>query len=272
MLKRLLVASCYLSAMTVYASELQATAKNQEKLFKKAQTYDKKTLITPACRLYEQAYLMGYQGKTEDMPFPKKNRDFIKLGLATAECNTNLSLTEDPQKWLQGTIILFQLKNYFKVNNLEPRLEKIQSELLEIADQLKFVSNAAYRKPSYDIQRACAAAEIGFKIGYLGDVAKAKDPASNHNYVQHGLYHAACVSLMPSKVKSDNPEFTSLLSYSILKELAVKYDNTQARELSAPADELLLQAQSQMQSQVQSSMHDLGEQILIPLEMEPPPM
>lgn len=275
MLKKLLVVSCCFTATTVFASQLSdlpPSKKNQLKLLKRAQTYDKKTLVTPACRLYEQAYLMGYQGDTADMPKPKKNKDFIKIGLATANCNTNMELTEDLQKWLQGTIILFQLKNYFKVPNLEPKLAKFQGELLEVANELKFVNNAAYKKPTYDIQRACAAAEIGFKIGYLGDKDKAKDPASNHNYVQHGLYHAACVSLMPSKIKKDNPEYTSLLSYSILKELATNYDSAQARELSAPADALFMQAKAQLQAQVQESMHELAEQVLIPLEMEPPPM
>ena len=91
MYKKLLCYTALFVTASTYASELEPTIKNQIELLKKAKTYQKKTLITPACNTYEKAYKMGYLGADQDMKNPRKNKEFVEAALQTSACYTNLN-------------------------------------------------------------------------------------------------------------------------------------------------------------------------------------
>lgn len=245
MIKRLLVLISLLYCISAHAAKKDDAEKEQLNYIKQAQTLEKKKLFIPACNFYERATLLGYQGKQGQETNPKENKTFVQAALSASDCLTRTDYFDDPQKWLQGTIILFQLKNYYQVPDLTPRLTMIQNTMTKLSEPLKFVTNEQFTKPTPEIQLSCAAAEIGFKIGYLGEPSRIKDPNSNKQYVQNGIYHSACVALIPSDFKSSNPEAASLLSYSILKELANNYGSKQAKELSDPIDEMIEKARQE---------------------------
>lgn len=263
MINKIAILAVAMSLASAHAFELKSDGLDQKKLVKKAATFEKKTLTTQACKLYEQAYQMGYQGKPGQEANPRENKTFVQTALVTSECLTDTNLSKHPNQWLKGTIALYELKNAYHVKDITPRLEKIQSDMLDIATIIQDSTNYHFVNPSQDILRACAAAEIGYRIGFLGEPSQAKNPQANDKFVKNGIYHAICVSLLPNKEQAQNPELAHLASYTILKELSLKYDSAKAKQITAPADAIFGAAKRQL--------NNLPESIAIPeVEYQPP--
>lgn len=253
MVKKLAVLVVAMSAFAVQASDkVEPTEKAQKKLIKQAEKHIKKDHTDEACKAYGEAFKMGYLGDKEKQTDPKENQLFVKAATGLADCLTSDKEQSVERADLKGANIYFNLKKFYSVEGMDQKLTDLQAQKLKEASILEQSKADDFKSEDPKITKACQSAELGYQIGFLGTEDQRKDATINRNFVGNGVYHAACISLNPKFHPKGDANIANLISYSILKNLAVEYNNKLAQDLVAPADAIIAKAEEAKKAKLEA--------------------
>lgn len=213
-----------LAGLLLYSAHVMAAVETQAEILKKADDAAAQSKAKAACVLYKKAYFMGFKGDQLD---PKQNKIFVRAAMQHAQCEEK---TDDPMDYY-AVGIYRDLKSNFGIKEAKNRLIEIQQEKLkEATTVLKSHNLKDFEEPSEQTNKACKSAEFGYMIGFLGEDEKKLDTV-HAGYVSNGIYHATCMSLNPAMFINGDKQTSSVIAYSIIKDLAETYSSPFAAEL-----------------------------------------